>query len=50
MLADTMTRFIMTLQQSVNLIEYALEYGKHNEIIIPFIYSMKIIDLFFIFE
>lgn len=44
-----MTRFIMTLQQSVNLIEYALEYGKHNEIIIPFIYSMKIIDLFFIF-
>ena len=45
-----MTRFIMTLQQSVNLIEYALEYGKHNEIIIPFIYSMKIIELFFIFE
>ena len=45
-----MTRFIMTLSQSVNLIEYALENGKHNEIIIPFIYSMKISDLFSIFE
>ena len=44
-----MTRFIMTLDQSVNLIEYALEYAKHNEIIIPFIYSMKIIDLFNLF-
>jgi UDP-glucose 4-epimerase len=45
-----MTRFIMTLEQSVNLIEYALEHGLHNEIIIPFIYSMKISDLFSIFE
>ena len=45
-----MTRFIMTLPQSVNLIEYALEYGKHNEIIIPFIHAMKISDLFSIFE
>ena len=45
-----MTRFIMTLNQSVNLIEYALVHGKHNEIIIPFIYSMNIIDLFSIFE
>jgi FlaA1/EpsC-like NDP-sugar epimerase len=44
-----MTRFIMTLDQSVTLIEYALEFGKHNEIIIPFIYSMRIIDLFNIF-
>ena len=40
----------MTLEQSVNLIEYALEHGLHNEIIIPFIYSMKISDLFSIFE
>ncbi len=45
-----MTRFIMTLEQSVNLIEYALSTGEHNEIIIPFIYSMRIIDLFTIFE
>lgn len=45
-----MTRFIMTLSHSVNLIEYALVHGKHNEIVIPFIYSMKIADLFTIFE
>jgi FlaA1/EpsC-like NDP-sugar epimerase len=45
-----MTRFIMTLDQSVNLIEYALTTGRHNEIIIPLIHSMKIADLFSIFE
>jgi UDP-N-acetylglucosamine 4,6-dehydratase len=45
-----MTRFIMTLDQSVNLIEHALIHGKHNEIIIPNIYSMKIKDLFELFE
>lgn len=45
-----MTRFIMTLYQSVNLIEYAITNGLHNEIIIPKIYSMKIIDLFKLFE
>jgi UDP-N-acetylglucosamine 4,6-dehydratase len=45
-----MTRFIMTLDQSVNLIEHALIHGKHNEIIIPDICSMKIKDLFDIFE
>lgn len=45
-----MTRFIMTLDQSVNLIEHALIHGHHNEIIIPDIYAMKIKDLFEIFE
>jgi UDP-N-acetylglucosamine 4,6-dehydratase len=45
-----MTRFIMTLDQSVNLIEHALIHGKHNEIIIPDICSMRIKDLFEIFE
>jgi UDP-N-acetylglucosamine 4,6-dehydratase len=45
-----MTRFIMTLEQSVNLIEHAIINGKHNEIIIPDIYAMKIKDLFEIFE
>jgi UDP-glucose 4-epimerase len=45
-----MTRFIMTLDQSANLVEYALIHAKHNEIIIPFIYSMKIADLFTLFE
>ena len=41
-----MSRFIMTLRHSVNLIEYALEFGKSNEIIIPRISSMNIKDLF----
>jgi UDP-glucose 4-epimerase len=45
-----MTRFIMTLEQSVNLIEHAIIHGKHNEIIIPNICSMRIKDLFSIFE
>jgi UDP-N-acetylglucosamine 4,6-dehydratase len=45
-----MTRFIMTLEQSVNLIEHAIIHGKHNEIIIPNIASMLIKDLFAIFE
>jgi UDP-N-acetylglucosamine 4,6-dehydratase len=45
-----MTRFIMTLEQSVNLIEHALIHGKHNEIIIPNIKSMCIKDLFELFE
>jgi UDP-glucose 4-epimerase len=45
-----MTRFIMTLDQSVNLIEHAILHGKHNEIIIPNINSMKIKDLFDLFE
>ena len=45
-----MTRFIMTLDQSVNLIEHAITHGKHNEIVIPCIYSMKIKELFEIFE
>lgn len=40
----------MTLNQSVNLIEHAIIHGKHNEIIIPDICSMKIKDLFEIFE
>lgn len=45
-----MTRFIMTLEHSVNLIEHAIINGKNNEIIVPKIYSMKIKDLFDIFE
>lgn len=44
-----MTRFIMTLDQSVNLIEYALVFGQHNELIIPMIHAMRIQDLFFLF-
>lgn len=45
-----MTRFIMTLEQSVNLIEYAICEGKTNEIIIPHLCSIKIPDMFCIFE
>jgi UDP-N-acetylglucosamine 4,6-dehydratase len=41
-----MTRFLMTLDQSVNLIEYALASAYQNEIIIPYLSSMKIQDLF----
>jgi len=44
-----MTRFLMTLDQSVNLIEYALLKGKNKEIIIPLLYSMKIEDLIKLF-
>jgi UDP-N-acetylglucosamine 4,6-dehydratase len=43
---EDMTRFIMTLDQSVNLIEYALANAQHNEIIVPYIMAMKIKDLF----
>lgn len=43
---EDMTRFIMTLDQSVNLIEYAIAHGMHNEIIIPHIMSMRIKDIF----
>ena len=45
-----MTRFIMSLDQSVNLIEYAVLHGKQNEIIIPALFSMRIEDLFHIFQ
>jgi FlaA1/EpsC-like NDP-sugar epimerase len=45
-----MTRFLMTLDQSVNLVEYALSQAKHNEIIIPRIAAMRILDLFTLFE
>jgi len=45
-----MTRFLMTLDQSVNLVEYALIHGKQNELIIPYIASMRISDLFELFE
>ena len=40
-----MTRFIMTLDDSVNLIEYAIINGENGEIIVPKIKSMYIKDL-----
>lgn len=45
-----MTRFVMTVEQSIDLIEYAIKTGNSGEIIIPRIMSCKIIDLFQIFS
>lgn len=45
-----MSRFIMTLDHSVNLIEYAISHALHNEIIVPVLRSMSISDLFSLFE
>ena len=44
-----MSRFLMTLDHSVNLIEYALHHAKQNEIIIPLLCSMGIQELFELF-
>ncbi|OGD63453.1 hypothetical protein A2160_02520 [Candidatus Beckwithbacteria bacterium RBG_13_42_9] len=40
-----MTRFIITSRQAVELISYALHYGKGGEIFIPQLPSFKILDL-----
>jgi FlaA1/EpsC-like NDP-sugar epimerase len=45
-----MTRFVMTLEQSVKLIEYAILYGESGDIVIPELISMKLIDLMEIFS
>jgi len=45
-----MTRFVMTLEQSVELIEYAILYGESGDTIIPKLISMKVHDLFKIFS
>jgi len=45
-----MTRFVMTLEQSVNLIEYACEFGESGDTIIPKLISLKLIDLIEIFS
>lgn len=45
-----MTRFVMTLDQSVDLIEYAILHGNSGDIIVPTLVSMKLIDLFEIFS
>jgi len=44
-----MTRFIMTLDQSIDLIEATLSKAEHGEIWLPKLKSMKIIDLAEIF-
>ena len=45
-----MTRFVMTLEQSVNLIEHALIYADSGDIVIPELISCKIPDLLDIFS
>ena len=45
-----MTRFVMTLDQSVDLIEYAILNGDSGETIIPELISMKVKDLLEIFS
>jgi len=47
---EDMTRFVMTLEQSVELIEYAAEFGESGDIIIPKLISLKLSDLMQIFS
>lgn len=46
---DRMTRFVMTLEQSVDLVEHALLYGESGDVVIPKLISCKIIDMIEIF-
>ena len=45
-----MTRFVMTLKQSVMLIEHAILYGESGDIVIPTLMSCNINDMFEIFS
>lgn len=45
-----MTRFIMTLEQSVDLIEHAILCAESGDIVVPQIVSMKVQDLIEIFS
>lgn len=45
-----MTRFVMTLEQSVDLIEHAIIYGESGDIVIPSLTSMLVKDLMEIFS
>ena len=45
-----MTRFVMTLEQSIALIEHAIVYAESGDIVIPELISMKLIDLMEIFS
>lgn len=45
-----MTRFIMTQEEAVGLIEYAIIYGLSGETVIPKLTSMKILDVFELFS
>jgi len=45
-----MTRFVMTLDQSVDLIEHAINEAESGDIVIPKLISYKIIDMIEIFS
>jgi UDP-N-acetylglucosamine 4,6-dehydratase len=45
-----MTRFVMTLEQSVQLIEHAILYAESGDTVIPELISMKLVDLMDIFS
>jgi UDP-N-acetylglucosamine 4,6-dehydratase len=45
-----MTRFVMTLEQSVALIEHAILYAESGDTVIPELISMNLIDLMNIFS
>jgi len=47
---ERMTRFVMTLEQSVELINHAIQYGESGDIVIPKLVSCKIKDLIEIFS
>jgi UDP-glucose 4-epimerase len=47
---EDMTRFVMTLEQSVDLIDYAIEFGETGDTIIPKLISLKLKDLIEIFS
>jgi UDP-N-acetylglucosamine 4,6-dehydratase len=47
---ENMTRFVMTLSQSVDLIEYAINCGESGDIIIPNLVSMKVKELLELFS
>jgi UDP-N-acetylglucosamine 4,6-dehydratase len=48
--SDSMTRFIMTLEDSVKLITYAILYGESGDTIIPKLVSMHIKDMMELFS
>jgi len=45
-----MTRFVMTLEQSVKLIEHAILCAESGDIVIPELISMRLVDLIMIFS
>lgn len=47
---EDMTRFIMTLEQSVDLINNAIIYGESGDVVIPKLISCKVLDLLEIFS